>query len=160
MRGWSFFALLLLPSACAAPEPKSARDELLFELPEWCGKGRRQGWTTWDGARKAQPDGAAVCGVRLPGGTDDGVCVVLKEGRVARAVVAKSGEHRRERELENLEASRGWAIVESLPETLVRVDGETLTVRAPGGEVEGPCFHGPSISVASFGGETRVRAER
>lgn len=158
MRGWSFFALLLLPSACAAPEPKSARDELLFELPEWCGKGRRQGWTTWDGARKAQPDGAAVCGVRLPGGTDDGVCVVLTAGRVTRAVVASRGERRREVELEQLETSRGWAIVESLPETLVRIDGETLMVRARGTEVEGPCFHGPAISVASFAGETTLRA--
>ncbi|MCC6648193.1 MAG: hypothetical protein IT374_21810 [Polyangiaceae bacterium] len=129
-------------AACAPPTPPRARDELLFELPHWCGQGRRQGWTAWEGARRAAPDGAAVCGVRLPTGDGDGVCVVLREGRVVSARVVASGEERVARELVGLEVSRGWALVPSVPETFVRVDGETLAVRAPAGAREGPCFHG------------------
>ena len=152
---WLLFVVAL--PACAGPEPRSADDALLFELPEWCGKGRRQGWTSWDAARKSRPTGSAICGVRLPSGGDDGVCVVIRDGRVAAAVVRSAGEQRAEGELASLEVSRGWAIVESLPETLVRVDGETLKVRNSKGEAEGPCFHGATATVASFGGETKVR---
>lgn len=147
---------LLAAVACSPPPPKSARDELLFELPHWCGA-KRQGWTKWDGARRASPDGAAVCGVRLPSGGDDGVCVVLRAGRVVDAAVAAGAARRRAAELVDLEASRGWAIVESLPETWVRIDGETLSVRAREGEREGPCFHGPSLSTASVARDAGLR---
>ncbi len=154
MRWWALAAVLAC--GCAAPAPRSARDELLFELPHWCG-GARRGWTTWEDARRARPNGAAMCGVRLPSGADDGVCVALRGGKVVDATVRVAGVQRAATELVDLETSRGWAMLESLRETQVQIDGVTLSVRAPGGEREGPCFHGLEASMTSASPATRVR---
>jgi hypothetical protein len=143
--GWALglsLAVALAP-ACSRRPPDTAADEQLFALPAWCGKaGPRRPWTSWAVDRGRDPTGNGVCGVRLPAApTDDdaGVCVELRDNRVARAEI-RGGDERRAL---GSPAIDDWSPVQIGSEVvLVRLEGRTLRARSVDGSsaLDGPCF--------------------
>jgi hypothetical protein len=132
-----------LAPACSRRQPDTAADEQLFALPAWCGKGGpRRPWTSWAADRGRDPTGNGVCGVRLPAAPADddaGVCVELRDNRVASAEI-RGGDERRSLGSPPID---DWSPVQIGSEVvLVRLEGRTLRARSVDGSsaLDGPCF--------------------
>ena len=125
----------------------TAADEQIFALPAWCGLGGpKRPWTEWAAERASARTGNGVCGVRLPDGTagdDEGVCVELRDHKVARAEVRDGATAEPIDAFTRDALTHAWAAVPARGDVvLVRLEGTTLRVRSPDGAttLDGPCF--------------------